>query len=135
MKGASPARLFPLRAGDWCTLDGNPASPPEGPPLVVTSVASPEGFREAVRARTKLLAGSLFFPDHHPYSTQDAGSIRSAAGGTWIATTEKDAVKLAALRELLPEVRVLPLVPDPPEGLEAELLGAIRERLQSGSQQ
>jgi hypothetical protein len=46
-------------------------------------------------------------------------------GGGWIATSEKDAVKLIAFRDLLPEVRVLPLRASPTEGAAERLMEAV----------
>jgi tetraacyldisaccharide 4'-kinase len=126
MRRIPPIRVFPLDEGGWQSLDGVPTPAPPGPPFVVTSVALPEAFRRSVARRSSGLAGSLEFSDHHPYSEADAASIGRGAGSAWVATTEKDAVKLSAFRELLPEVRVLPLVPNPPKELEAELLSLLR---------
>ncbi|MEX1258421.1 MAG: tetraacyldisaccharide 4'-kinase [Gemmatimonadota bacterium] len=133
LRGIPSARVFSLGDGEWCALGGDPFPPPAGPPLVITSVGSPEPFLRSVLSRVGATSGHLAFADHHAFTTRDAVSIRRAAGGAWIATTEKDAVKLAPFRELLPEVRVLPLVPNPPETLETEILNALEARLRSGT--
>jgi len=117
LPGMPPVAVFPFRHGSWLALDGTPTPPPAGVPLVVTSVAEPEAFVRAVRDREGGVAGHLPFRDHHPFRAADAAEIHETAAGGWVATTEKDAVKLEPFLELLPEVRVLPLVADPPEGL------------------
>ncbi len=111
IRGVPPVELFPLEPGPWETVDGDPASPPYGPPLAICSVAEPRGFLRTVESQSGEHAEVLAFPDHHPYSEDDAIRISTQAGSRWIATTEKDAVKLVVFRELLPAVRVLPLVP------------------------
>lgn len=108
--GLPPVEVFTFGAGRWKGLDGQPSDPPEGLPLVVCSVAQPAGFAALVEEGLGGPLETLAFPDHHRYEQTDVASISQRAGHRWIATTEKDAVKLAAFRELLPEARVLPLV-------------------------
>lgn len=132
IRGAARVELFPFVEGEWTALSGAPAPPPGGSPIVVTSVALPDPFVRSVGAHFGALPRHLAFPDHHPYSSEDAAIISAFADGAWIATTEKDAVKLLPFRELLPEVRVLPLVPAPPPSLEADLLDSLAARARSG---
>jgi tetraacyldisaccharide 4'-kinase len=108
--GLPPVDLFRLAPGAWTTLEGEPAESPPGLPLAVCSVAQPRGFAEMVAGRVGAPVETLAFPDHHAYREKDAARISKRARGRWIATTEKDAVKLVSYRELLPEARVLPLV-------------------------
>ncbi len=122
--GIPAVETFSLEPGTWQDLDGRPAPLPPDPPLVVCSIAEPNGLLALVEAR----AGSaelLSFPDHHPYREVDAESITERAGTRWIATSEKDAVKLSAFRELLPPVRVLPLVPAAGDRLAERLLRSL----------
>jgi tetraacyldisaccharide 4'-kinase len=114
-----------MREGEWRTLDGTPSPPPDGAPLVVTAIATPEPFAALVTARVGALSGHRAFPDHHVFTRDDAARLRKEAGNGWIATTEKDAVKLSPLRELLPEVRVLPLVPDHSAELAETIFGSL----------
>ena len=108
--GIPPVSVFPLEAGKWETLDGARESPPNGLPLAVCSVAEPGGFLRIVRTKVGEKPEILAFPDHHRYTDADIVHISKRAASRWIATTEKDAVKLVEFRELLPPVRVLPLV-------------------------
>ena len=119
------AEVVELAGGPWQDPLGQAAEPPAGAPLVVTSVAEPESFVRLVEARVGTPVAALGFPDHHPYTRDDATRIAGEAGIRWIATTEKDAVKLADLRELLPPVRVLPLSPRPGLAAASALLESI----------
>ena len=125
LPGMPPTSVLPFRHGDWLALDGTPAHAPAGVPLVVTAVAEPEAFVRGVHHRQGGVAGHLSFADHHPFRASDATEIRAAAAGSWVATTEKDAVKLEPFKELLPEVRVLPLIADPPDGLVDLILAGL----------
>ena len=71
---------------------------------------------------------ALSFPDHHRYTEGEMIRISERAGSMWIATTEKDAVKLVSFRELLPTVRVLPLVPTVGDELADEFLRPLGTR-------
>jgi tetraacyldisaccharide 4'-kinase len=123
--GAPPVDLFLLKPGTWTTLEGEPAPRPAGLPHLLTSVAQPEGFGEMVSREAGGFSGNFAFPDHHPYTKKDILQLASAVGGGWIATSEKDAVKLIAFRDLLPEVRVLPLRASPTEGAAERLMEAV----------
>jgi tetraacyldisaccharide 4'-kinase len=60
-------------------------------------VARPAAFRDTLTTLGATLAGSLPFPDHHPYRRSDLEAIAGAADAAqadWIVTTEKDAVRL-----------------------------------------
>jgi tetraacyldisaccharide 4'-kinase len=126
--GADAVDLFPLSAGEWESADGTPEAAPQGSPLVVTSVAEPASFVELVRRRTGGIRGHLAFPDHHLFSEEEVRRIRNESREGWVATTEKDAVKLIAHRELLPELRVLPLVAAPSQDIAERLLDRIELR-------
>ena len=127
--GLPPVGLFTFSVGEWQDLDGSSnAPPPLGAPLVVSSIAEPEGFCKIVGDRVGAAPEALSYPDHHAYSETDAKRISGLAGSRWIATTEKDAVKLVSFRELLPVVRVLPLVPTAEEALADRLLRPLGTR-------
>ncbi|MBC8646879.1 MAG: tetraacyldisaccharide 4'-kinase [Thermoanaerobaculia bacterium] len=64
----------------------------------VCGVASPESFRASLKELDLAPEEILAFPDHHRYGSRDLARIRGTAeetGSSWIATTEKDSVKLA----------------------------------------
>ena len=126
--GIPPVETFSLEAGEWETLDGNPEKPPAGPPLAVSSVAQPGGFLRIVEEQLGVAPEALSFPDHHRYTEGEMIRIWERAGSRWIATTEKDAVKLVSFRELLPTVRVLPLVPTAGDRLADEFLRPLGTR-------
>ena len=121
----APVDVVEFQPGPWLDLLGHEADVPAGAPLAVTSVAEPESFIRLLEARLGVPVQSLRFPDHHPYTSEDAARIAREAGTGWIATTEKDAVKLASFRELLPMVRVLPLSPRPGNAATRALLDLI----------
>ncbi len=108
--GLPPVHLCYLEAGEWERLDGSRGSPPEGPVLAVSSIAEPAAFLSIVEARLGEAPEARLYPDHHDYTREDAVRISRRADGRAVVTTEKDAVKLEAFAELLPPVRVLPLV-------------------------
>jgi tetraacyldisaccharide 4'-kinase len=63
--------------------------------LAVAGVARPERFVGMIRSMAGSSVDVLVFPDHHPYSAQDADRIDAAAAGRLVVTTEKDLAKLA----------------------------------------
>lgn len=125
---APDADLFPLQYGEWEDADGVTATLPPGSPLVVTSVAEPDAFVQEVRRRTGEVRGHLAYPDHHAFVDADVRGILRESRGGWVATTEKDSVKLVAFRELLPELRVLPLIAAPEPEVAERLLNRIEGR-------
>lgn len=66
--------------------------------VAVCGIAHPPAFLASLRELELAPDEVLDFPDHHRYGRRDLARIRRAAdstGSAWIATTEKDAVKLA----------------------------------------
>jgi len=127
LPGLPPLYTLPLVPGDWRTLEGGHGeSPPSSPPLVVASIALPEVFERMVRVRCERIAGSWFLGDHAEYGASELAELRGRVPpGGWIATTEKDAVKLREVAAGLPPVWVLPLEVSP----GPELLDVLRELL------
>ena len=123
--GLPPVDLCHLEAGEWERLDGSRGSPPDAPVLAVASVAEPRSFLALVRARLGEAPEARLYPDHHHYTREDAARIAKHADGRAVVTTEKDAVKLGAFAELLPPVRVLPLVAVPRGGVIGRILAAL----------
>jgi tetraacyldisaccharide 4'-kinase len=73
--------------------------PPDRPahPIAFCGIARPDGFFAMLRAAGCDPAGTIAFPDHHPYSAEDIQRLRAAAQHTRadsFLTTAKDAVKL-----------------------------------------
>jgi len=100
----------------WQDLEGGPASRPEGPVMILSSVARPASVRALVEEAGVEVVDEMVFPDHHPYRREEGVRISSRAQGRWVVTTEKDAVKLCRMKEFLPPVRVLALQVDGPPG-------------------
>jgi tetraacyldisaccharide 4'-kinase len=93
----------------WTTLDGEPSEAPQGDYLALCGIGDPEGFSAVLRETTGRQGEMLVYPDHHVYSWADLHELQLRLGGRILVTTEKDAVKLAAYRERLEDVRVLHL--------------------------
>ena len=123
--GLPPVDRWRLEPGEWERLEGSRGSPPDAPVLAVASVAEPRSFLALVRARLGEEPEARLYPDHHHYTRDDAVRIARLADGRTVVTTEKDAVKLEAFAELLPPVRVLPLVAVPGDGVIGRILGAL----------
>jgi tetraacyldisaccharide 4'-kinase len=98
-----PAILLQLRAARWRRAGDSPASagtsPPGEPVLAVSAVAEPDLFVANARSAGAVVADTISFPDHHPYSAADMARIRYVAGDRPLVTTEKDWVKMRRLPE------------------------------------
>jgi tetraacyldisaccharide 4'-kinase len=95
--------------------------------VAVCGIANPASFRASLAELDLPAEELLAFPDHHRYGRRDLERIRQAAdrtGSAWIATTEKDAVKLEG-RTTLPVVALRLEV----EMGEAEFFPFLRSRL------
>jgi len=87
-----PSRLVPLQGGDGVpvdTLAGRAV-------LAVAALATPEPFFAQLRARGAEVEAAAY-PDHHPFSVDDARRLAARAAGRRMVMTRKDAVKLCAL--------------------------------------
>ncbi len=76
--------------------------------VAVCGVAGPASFSATLAALELVPEETLVYRDHHRYTARDLDRIHGAAeatGGSWVLTTEKDAVKLAG-RLSLPMVTV-----------------------------
>jgi tetraacyldisaccharide 4'-kinase len=72
--------------------------------LAVSGIAQPDSFRRLLEGMEATVAGQCVFPDHHAYSSDDVRSVRRTAerlGVDRIVTTEKDAVKLAHIENVV----------------------------------
>lgn len=82
-------------------------------PLLVTGIASPQ---QMVYDLQKIVPTFelMSFPDHHNFTEQDIGAIRTRAAGRTILTTEKDATRLHGLDNM----KVIPIEVEFIEGKE-----------------
>jgi len=109
------------------TVQGLDASAPSGTRVVaVAGIARPERFFTTLREQGFEIVRELRFPDHHWFSSDDLDRIRTIAKGAsadFVATTEKDAVRVAPQSgwAVLPMTAVI----EPPELFSSWL----RERL------
>ncbi len=71
---------------------------PEGPVAAFCGIGNPDGFRASLERMGLKVQGFKSFPDHHCYTAADVSALEAWAEsfpeGTWIATTQKDLVKL-----------------------------------------
>ncbi len=108
-----PVASLGLGATGWQGLDGLAESPGAwtgdgNRVLAVASTADPAGFVRSLAAAWPGVDVELVpFPDHHHYGVRDVAGLLERAGNSPIATTEKDAAKLAAFPDLRGRVRVL----------------------------
>jgi tetraacyldisaccharide 4'-kinase len=62
-------------------------------------IGNPEGFRRTLSSLCCELIDFRVFPDHHPYTALDVGSLEhwvAGSGANLVLTTQKDSVKLRA---------------------------------------
>jgi tetraacyldisaccharide 4'-kinase len=120
----APARLTPLHGGAPRKLAWLRARDV----LAVAALAQPGPFFDTLRDAGAQVEEAAY-PDHHPFTSADAGHIQARAGGRTIVMTHKDAVKL---RELLPPSTET-LILEQAVGIEAgldELDAALRRALE-----
>jgi len=106
------------------SMDGNPV-------FALAGIASPERFFDDLRASGCQLAGTMAFPDHHPYSRADVNRIVAAARNAHavvIVTTDKDYVRLLRWRPfgIRIERAALTMEPDPLPEFRHWLTGSLR---------
>ena len=105
--------------------------PPDGRPVVaLAGIAAPARFFDDLRADGWLVAETMAFADHHPYTARDVRRLAQAARahGARVVTTEKDYVRLLPFRPLAFEVLVVrfTLEPEPADAFREWLLGGLR---------
>jgi tetraacyldisaccharide 4'-kinase len=113
--------------------NGDPGHLLVQPPAVVTAVAaiaSPSRFFDDLRRAGYVVADTLAFPDHHPFSAADLSRIFHAARmarADAVLTTEKDFVRLLPHRPFPMGVAWVPLTmePDPLPVFRSWLAGAL----------
>ncbi len=96
--------------------------------VVVSGIARPEPFLEAVRAAGFEVVEFLDFKDHHPYPPASVEKIKAAYvdhGADLVLTTGKDRVKLQGQLEV--PLAELPIRAEPEPGFWQWLDGRLRE--------
>jgi tetraacyldisaccharide 4'-kinase len=92
------AVLRPLRLQDLAAGSHRPLTELRGcRVLAVSGIGNPESFHRTLQDAGAILSGSLTYPDHHAFTEADRrrmGEVARRSGASWIATTEKDAVRL-----------------------------------------
>jgi tetraacyldisaccharide 4'-kinase len=81
----------------------------DAPVLAFCGIARPEQFFAGLRQTGADIAATEAFRDHHRYSQADLNRLAAEAGrrgASALATTEKDAVRLAGLKPALPVVTI-----------------------------
>ena len=101
---------------------------------LITGVANPRPIQEFIKARA-ILKASFTFPDHHDFKPADLQQLNEVFAEDreqrkYILTTEKDAVKLSALRPSIP-IWVLPVSMEPDDAslFEEKILSFVRREV------
>jgi tetraacyldisaccharide 4'-kinase len=79
--------------------------------LALAGIARPDSFVRSLHESGWVVAGELFFRDHHPYEARDIALVVAAAReahAVLVVTTEKDLMRLLPLRPFPVPVAVLP---------------------------
>lgn len=99
-----PAEAFPLEGASGRDTGPSGSEPPPGESIfLVAGIANPQRFAEDVRAAGWTVVGEQWFADHHAFTAADVSRIAprvAACGARAVFTTEKDAVRFAALASL-----------------------------------
>jgi tetraacyldisaccharide 4'-kinase len=130
------SRTFQLRRRieGFVARDGRDHAAPHRP-FLLAGIARPERFEADVRSRSPELAGSLFFPDHHPYSREELRGVLERArslGADALVTTAKDEVRLPEVASDLPVLvlRIAAEIEDETR-FRSLVLARVRERFAS----
>jgi tetraacyldisaccharide 4'-kinase len=105
--------------------------PPASRVFVVAGIARPDRFISDVATAGWEIAGTMTFRDHHRFDARDLDRIVAAATGarsSIVLTTEKDAVRLAALDLKGTPIAAVPLVVgiEPEERFQTWLMDRLR---------
>lgn len=104
---------------------------PAGPVLALAGIAGPERFFGDLRRHGWAIAGTMVFPDHHPYRSRDLERIAAEVrrtGSERVVTTEKDFVRLLPFRPFPVPISSVPIAlePDPLDSFRAWMLDELR---------
>lgn len=87
------------RPAGFFRLDGAAATSEEREAAAFSSIGNPEAFERTLRSTGWMVRETLRFPDHHAYGPEDWKKLEALrAKGRTLVTTEKDSVRLGALR-------------------------------------
>ena len=119
--------------GDSVPIDGGAPVTSPGPAVVFSGIASPQRFLKALEDAGWVIHASFKFADHHRYQPRDLDAIAAAAQsapGSQVLTTEKDAMRLLALRPLPVPVASVPLTVriEPANEFQSWLIERVRGR-------
>jgi tetraacyldisaccharide 4'-kinase len=135
MHAAGRPTVFTLtrEIGDPVPVEGGEPITSRGPAVPFSGIASPQRFLASLEEDGWLIQASFKFADHHRYQARDLDAIaRVAQGepGSQVLTTEKDAVRLLALRPLPVPVAWVPLTVrvDPAADFQTWLIDRVRHR-------
>jgi tetraacyldisaccharide 4'-kinase len=106
-----------------------PVAPEKGRVFAFCGIARPERFFASLEGAGVEVAGRRSFPDHHPYTEHDLGTLRASAAacGAPLVTTEKDFVRIPPERRAgLKTFEVAMRVSD-----DARLIGLLRDAIRS----
>jgi tetraacyldisaccharide 4'-kinase len=120
-----PSGLVPLHGGEAMGLDALAGRRV----LAVAALATPEPFFAQLREMGAEVDAAAY-PDHHPFSADDARSLAVRAAGQMLVMTHKDAVKLRALLPASADAWVLEqrvTIESGAEALDTALRRALRE--------
>jgi tetraacyldisaccharide 4'-kinase len=120
-----PSLLRPLHGGE-----GMPVNALAGRRvLAAAALATPEPFFATLRAIGAEVEAAAY-PDHHPFSVDDARTLMARAAGRQVVMTHKDAVKLRALLPVTADAWVLEqsvMMETGVDALDTALRRALRE--------
>ena len=120
-----PSRAVRLHGGEAMELDALAGRRV----LAVAALATPGPFFAQLRA-TGAEVDEAGYPDHHPFSADDARGLATRAAGRMLVMTHKDAVKLRALLPASADAWVLEqrvTIESGAEALDTALRRALRE--------
>jgi len=113
LQADAPVFAMTRALGEPVALEPERLAPPRGTAVVaVAGIANPERFSRALEAAGWTVARLMRYADHRAFSSRDVHRIAAAVRETdarGVLTTDKDAVRLAALRPLPVAVAAVPL--------------------------
>ena len=129
--GGPPVFKLTREVGNPVPLDAGAPLTGRGAAVAFSGIGSPQGFLKSLEDDGWLVHASFRFADHHRYHRRDLEAIVRAAEqepGSAVLTTEKDAMRLLALRPLPVSIAYVPLTVrvEPADGFQAWLIERVR---------